>query len=87
MSREGAEDFSQLANVTDRYQPGARRFDVSAKSSFSNIAGASAALQMLDEWDVTRVCEELTAINARITTILSDHGFETSPPGQRAPHF
>ena len=87
MSREGAEDFSQLANVTDRYQPGARRFDVSAKSSFSNIAGASAALQMLGDWGVSTICEELTAINARITAILSDHGFETLPREQRAPHF
>ena len=87
MSREGAEDFSQLANVTDSYQPGARRFDVSAKSSFSNIAGASAALQMLGEWGVVNVCEELTATNARIAAILSDHGFETTPPEQRAPHF
>jgi selenocysteine lyase/cysteine desulfurase len=87
MSREGAEDFSRLAEVTEHYQPGARRFDVGAKSSFSNIAGASAALQMLGEWGVANVCEELTTINARIAVILSDHGFETLPPEQRAPHF
>jgi selenocysteine lyase/cysteine desulfurase len=87
MSREGAEDFSRLADVTDRYQSGARRFDVSAKSSFSNIAGASAALQMLSEWGVDTICEELAATNARIASILSGHGFETSPPERRAPHF
>lgn len=87
MSREGAEDFARLADVTDRYQPGARRFDVSAKSSFSNIAGASAALQMLGEWGVAAVCKELAAINMRIASILSGHGFEISPPEQRAPHF
>ena len=40
MDRDGAEDFSRLADFTDSYQPGARRFDVSEKSSFSNIAGA-----------------------------------------------
>lgn len=87
MSREGAEDFSRLAEVTDRYQRGARRFDVSAKSSFSNIAGASAALQMLGEWGVATVCEALAATNARIAAILSNHGFEISAPEDRAPHF
>jgi selenocysteine lyase/cysteine desulfurase len=87
MSRDGAEDFSRLAEVTDRYQAGARRFDMSAKSSFSNIAGASAALQMLGEWGVATICEELAATNARIAAILSNHGFETSPEEQRAPHF
>ena len=87
MSREGAEDFSRLADVTDSYQPGARRFDVSAKSSFSNVAGASAALQMLGEWGVATVGEKLAETNMRIATILSDHGFETLAPEQRAPHF
>ena len=87
MSREGAEDFSQLADVTDRYQSGARRFDVSAKSSFSNIGGASAALQMLGEWGVATVCEKLAETNMHIATILSAHGFETLAPELRAPHF
>ena len=87
MSREGAEDFSRLAEFTDRYQPGARRFDVSEKSSFANVAGASAALQMLGEWGVPAVCEALAETNMRIAAILSTHGFETPPPGQRAPHF
>ena len=87
MSREGAEDFSRLAEFTDSYQSGARRFDVSAKSSFSNIAGASAAVQMVGEWGVAAVSEKLAEINLRIATILSRHGFEISPAEQRAPHF
>jgi len=87
MSREGAEDFSRLADVTDRYQPGARRFDVSEKASFSNIAGAAAALQMLGGWGVASVCEKLAETNTRIATILSDRGFDTTAPGLRAPHF
>jgi len=42
MGRDGAEDFSRLAEFTDVYQAGARRFDAGEKSSFSNIAGALA---------------------------------------------
>jgi len=87
MSRAGAEDFSRLADVSDRYQPGARRFDVSEKSSFANIAGAAAALRILDEWGVAGICGKLAESNARIAAILAKHGFETAAPGQRAPHF
>jgi len=87
MGRDRAEDFSRLAEFTDLYQPGARRFDMSAKSSFSNIAGALAALQQLDEWGITTICETLAATNGRIAEILASHGFETTAADTRAPHF
>jgi selenocysteine lyase/cysteine desulfurase len=87
MSRDGAADFSRLAEFTDKYQPGARRFDMSEKSSFSNVAGALAALQMLDEWGIGMISETLAATNACIAGILEGHGFETTPADARAPHF
>ena len=87
MSRDGAEDFSRLADFTDEYQPGARRFDAGEKSSFSNIAGARAALQMLDEWAIVTISETLAATNVRIAEILARHGFETTTADARAPHF
>lgn len=87
MGRDRAEDFSRLAEFTDLYQPGARRFDMSAKSSFSNIAGALAALQQLDEWGITTICETLAATNGRIAEILASHGFKTTAADARAPHF
>lgn len=87
MGRDGAEDFSRLAEFTDVYQPGARRFDMSAKSSFSNIAGALTALKMLDEWGITKICETLAETNIRIAGILDGHGFEIVAAGERAPHF
>lgn len=87
MDRDGAEDFSRLAEFTDRYLPGARRYDVSEKSSFSNIAGALAALQKLDEWGIDSISEALAATNERIADILAGHGFETAPAEARAPHF
>jgi len=87
MSREGAEDFSRLVDFTDTYQPGARRFDAGEKSSFSNIAGALTALQMLDEWGIASIADTLAATNARIAEILAGYGFETMAPHARAPHF
>jgi len=87
MNRDGAEDFSRLADFTDRYQPGARRYDMSEKSSFSNVAGAVTALGMLDEWGIPTIAAALDATNARIADILASHGFETAPRGARGPHF
>lgn len=87
MSRKGAEDFSRLAEFTDSYQPGARRFDMSAKSSFSNIAAARAALELLAEWDIATISRVLAGTNARIAEILENHGFGTVPGDRRAPHF
>lgn len=87
LGRDGAEDFSSLAEFTDRYQPGARRFDVSEKSSFSNVAGAIVALQLLDEWGIESIAGALAEKNRRIATILARHGFETTPADRRAPHF
>ncbi|MDJ0710954.1 MAG: aminotransferase class V-fold PLP-dependent enzyme [Woeseiaceae bacterium] len=87
MDRDGAEDFSRLAEFTDRYQPGARRYDVSEKCSFSNIAGSAAALQLLEAWGIENIASELRATNQRIATILEAHGFETMSSKRRGPHF
>lgn len=87
MGRDGAEDFSRLAEFMDQYQPGARRFDMSAKSSFSNIAGALAALQQLDRWGIDTISETLAATNARLAEIMTAYGFETTTSHARAPHF
>jgi len=87
MGRDGAEDFSRLAEFTDVYQAGARRFDAGEKSSFSNIAGALAALQMLEEWDIATIAETLAMTNGRLAEILAGHGFETTAVDARAPHF
>ena len=87
MNRDGAEDFSRLSEFTDRYQPGARRYDVSEKSSFSNIAGALEALRMIEDWGIETIGKTLAATNERIAGILQKHGFETTPADARAPHF
>ena len=87
LSRDGAEDFSQLANYAEHYQPGARRFDAGGRSSFSNIAGALAALEIVDEWGVKDISLELEKTNQGIAEILTAHGFETIDEGSRAPHI
>lgn len=87
MGRDGAEDFSRLAEFTDHYQPGARRYDMGEKSGFSNIAGARAALGKLDEWDIDTISATLAATNERLAVILASHGFQIAAFESRAPHF
>ena len=87
MSRDGAEDFSQLANYTENYQSGAQRFSAGGRSSFSNVASALAALNIIDEWGIGNISRELGKTNQRIAEILTQHGFETISEDMRAPHF
>ena len=87
MSRDRAEDFSRLARFTDRYQPGARRYDMGEKCGFSNISGAVAALELVDEWGIGTIADALTVTNEKIAAILATHGFETMPLSHRGPHF
>ncbi len=87
LSRDGAEDFSQLANYTDQYQPGARRFDAGERSSFSNISGAIAALNIIDEWGIENISRALGETNLKIANILDQYDFETVDATARAAHF
>ncbi len=87
MSRDGAEDFSQLASYAENYQSGARRFDAGERSSFSNVAGAITALEMIDAWGISNISRELRKTNQRIAEILTELGFETADENMRAPHF
>ncbi|MEL7185975.1 MAG: aminotransferase class V-fold PLP-dependent enzyme [Pseudomonadota bacterium] len=86
-SRLGSEDFSQLAQYTDQYQAGARRFDVGQRASFSNVAAGIAALSLLNEWGASGISEMLGATNLAIAKILGEFGFTMPPPETRAPHI
>jgi len=85
--RSGSEDFSQLATYTDQYQAGARRFDMGQRASFSNVTAAVEALEMVQEWGVANIANELHDVNIRISGIFAEHGFETPDPKDRAPHM
>lgn len=86
-SRHGSEDFSQLQDYTDRYQAGARRFDVGQRASFSNVAAAVAALSMMADWGAAEISTTLGAKNLAIASILEEFGFTTPAPETRAPHI
>src|SRR5512132_1218799 len=86
ISRLGSEDFSALVNYQDRYQPGARRFDVGQRTHFETTPMAVAALRQLLDWGVPRVAATLGQITARIQHQVEALGL-TLTSGNRGPHM
>jgi selenocysteine lyase/cysteine desulfurase len=64
MGREGSEDFTALVDYVDEYQPGALRYDVGERSSFTLMPMLIAAMEQLLEWQPENIqdyCRELTS--------------------------
>jgi selenocysteine lyase/cysteine desulfurase len=62
LGRRGSDDFANLTDYGDAYQPGARRFDSSGRAHFILLPMLVAALTRLLEWRPARVqeyCEQL----------------------------
>jgi selenocysteine lyase/cysteine desulfurase len=64
IARDGSEDFQNLVDYQDAYQPGAVRYDVAQRANFFLLPIATASLDLLLEWTPERVqayCAELTS--------------------------
>ncbi|MFE9790534.1 aminotransferase class V-fold PLP-dependent enzyme [Streptomyces goshikiensis] len=66
IAREDSQDFARLVEYRDAYQPGARRFDVGARTAFELTPMAVAALRQLTEWTVPGVAGALARVTGRI---------------------
>ncbi|MGB9094473.1 MAG: aminotransferase class V-fold PLP-dependent enzyme [Gallionella sp.] len=87
LARDNAEDITTLANYSDRYMPGARRFDVGEKCTPTMLPGAIAALEQIRIWGVENIAASLAAINARISARLQQLGCKLPGETQRCPHL
>lgn len=87
INRAGSEDFSQLVDYRDEYQPGARRFDMGEKSNAPLLMGATAGLKYLIEQGVERISETLGAVTQGIADRTAELGLGSAPIGTRAAHF
>ncbi|PHR94484.1 MAG: aminotransferase [Robiginitomaculum sp.] len=87
MGRAGSEDFSRLVDYQDRFQPGARRFDMGEKSNPAQLKGASAALSQLLDWGVENISETLGARNSIVADRARGMGLSVVSDGLRSPHY
>jgi selenocysteine lyase/cysteine desulfurase len=86
ISRLGAENFARLVDYEDRYQPGARRFDVGQRTHFETTPMAIAALRQLLDWEVPRVAVTLQRTTDRIEEQVRAMGLTLTSP-DRGPHM
>ena len=87
LARENAEDFASLVSYSDKYMPGARRFDVGEKCTSTILPGAIAALEQIKVWGVQQISDTLSIINKQIATHLVQLGFQLPDDSQRCPHM
>ncbi len=86
LARSNAHDFTALADYSDEYLPGARRFDVGEKAT-TQLPGVIAALEQIQTWGVGAIASHLGAITARIAAHLEGLGFRLAPAAHRCPHM
>jgi len=86
ISRLGSDDFASVAGYEDRYQPGARRFDVGQRTHFETTAMAIVALRQLLDWGVPRVSASLRRITDHVEEGLRAQGL-TLTSDDRGPHM
>ena len=87
LARENAEDIAALTKYSDRYMPGARRFDVGEKCTPTILPGAIAALEQLRIGGVENIAASLASINAKISVHLQQLGCRVPDENQRCPHL
>ena len=86
ISRLGSEDFAALVDYQDRYQPGARRFDVGQRTHFETTPMATAALRQLLDWQVPRIAATLGRLTGRIQREVEAIGLGLTS-SDRDPHM
>lgn len=78
LARDNAGRFEALVNYSDRYMPGARRFDVGEKNTATILPGAIAALEQIAAWGVENIAATINQINSTIADRLEALGFFTA---------
>lgn len=87
IARANSQDFAALADYSDDYQPGARRFDMGERSNFQLMPMVITALQQIHQWGVERISATLGARNRALAQRAAGLGLRVLPEAFRAPHF
>jgi len=87
IARANSHDFASLVSYTDRFAPGARRFDVGEVSNFGLLPATLAALQQCLGWGVDLIQRTLRAHTDRICEQAERLGLGVAPPGNRSGHL
>ena len=87
IGRAGSENFKDLVNYRDDYQPGAVRYDVGERSNFALMPMAVAALEQVLEWQPARIQEYCAALTSELVSRAGALGFQVEHPAYRGAHL
>jgi selenocysteine lyase/cysteine desulfurase len=87
LNRLDSQDFSRLVDYQDKYQPGARRFDVGGASNFFLCPVAEASLQQLLKWGIKNIAETLETKTDLIARKAESLNLTVPPKPMRSPHL
>ncbi len=87
IGRAGSENFKELVNYRDDYQPGAIRYDVGERANFALLPMAMAALDQVLEWQPARIQEYTAALTAPLVDRVRALGYTVEDPAYRGAHL
>lgn len=87
INRYESEDFSNLVNYNDKYQPGALRYEVGEHSNFILVPMMIAALKQLNDWGVENIQQYCRNLISDPIVKLKGAGFQIEDPAFHASHL
>lgn len=87
IGRLGSEDFNNLIDYQDNFQPGARRFDVGERSNLALLPPAIAAMERLLGWGVEEIGATIRDMTSAIASRARALGLGAEPASLRSPHY
>lgn len=85
--RKESEDFSNLVDYADDYQPGARRFDMGERSNFILVPMMIEALRQIIEWNPENIQQYCKQLTSDIVHKLPEFGYQIEKPNWRGHHM
>lgn len=87
INRKNSEDFSQLVNYQDEYQPKADRFSVGESSNFILVPMQIKAMEQLLDWGIQNIQDYCHTISAPAIQQLRDRGCFIEDEVYRSKHL
>ncbi len=87
IGRAGSENFKNLVNYRDDYQPGAVRYDVGERSNFALMPMAIAALEQVLDWQPTRIQEYCASLTGDLMARVGALGYRVEDAAYRGAHL
>jgi selenocysteine lyase/cysteine desulfurase len=87
IGREGSEDFQNLVDYREGYQPGAIRYDVAERSNFALLPVAVEGLELVRGWTPERIQDYCRRLTADLLSETAALGFTVEEEAWRGHHL